>query len=233
MTANSALRVSEIFHSLQGEGPNAGQPCSFLRLSGCNLTCSWCDSKYTWDFENYDIRQEVKHLAIEEVVTELADTSHLVITGGEPLLQHKRLSVLLDALDAKRPNIFVEVETNGTVLPGAALGARVNQWNVSAKLSSAGDPLSKRIVPQALQAFGSRENAFLKLVVQHDADLEEATQLVETLRWPTSRVLLMPQARTGAELSALTPWVVNACIARGYRYSPRLHIAIWGERRGV
>ncbi|MEN9577020.1 MAG: hypothetical protein RJA70_29 [Pseudomonadota bacterium] len=233
MASTESLRVSEIFHSLQGEGPNAGTPCSFLRLADCNLSCAWCDSSYTWNFEKYDRETEVKQLSVTEVAEQLAPCNHLVITGGEPLLQQKRIPLLLQALDSKRAGRCVEVETNGTLLPNDALWARINQWNVSPKLGNAKDPLSRRILRPTLSVFSASDRAYLKLVVESDEDLSEARELVDALNWPKSRVLLMPQARTPAELAALSPWVAAACIANGFRYSPRLHIALWGERRGV
>ncbi len=228
----TTLRVSEIFHSLQGEGTNVGVPCSFLRLAGCNLSCGWCDSKYTWDFDNYDYDTEVSELSLDQIAEQLRLTTHLVITGGEPMLQHKRLPPLLSALKARTPQLFVEMETNGTLAPTAAL-ADVDQWNVSPKLGHAGDPLSRRLVRPALQAFRQQPNALLKFVVEAESDLEEIAQIVAQLDWPKKRVLLMPQARTPAELNERLAWLAGRCVSAGYRLSPRLHIEIWGDRRGV
>lgn len=226
------LRISEIFDSVQGEGPSAGTPCRFVRLIGCNLTCAWCDSKYTWDFEHYDYDEECKEWSLPNLAEALAGPGRLVITGGEPLLQHRRLAELLPMLDARGPRPFIEIETNGTLAPNSLL-ERVDQWNVSPKLSHGGDPLSRRIFPAALARLRDTGKAYLKLVLQDAGDLAEVQRLVESVNWPKDRMYLMAQGRTQQELNAREKWVVETCVAEGYRFSPRLHVQIWGDRRGV
>lgn len=226
------LRVSEVFESVQGEGPSTGKPCLFIRLAHCNLTCTWCDTKYTWDFANYDYAHEVSLVPVQELARRVqsAASGHVVLTGGEPLLQQRSLVPLLAALD---PGIGIEVETNGTVLPLPALAARVDQWNVSPKLAHAGDRRSLRIRPDALAALRDTARAWLKLVVFTAADLQEIAELVAAVRWPGERVLLMPQAATRDELRARLPEVQAWATERGYGCSTRLHIELWGGRRGV
>jgi organic radical activating enzyme len=228
----AALRVSEVFESVQGEGPNTGTPCLFIRLAHCNLTCAWCDTKYTWDFANYDYASEVRVVPVSELARRVqgAASAHLVITGGEPLLQQRRLVELCAALD---PGVFIEVETNGTVPPLPALSARIDQWNVSPKLAHAGDEQSLRIRPAALTAFRDTGRAWLKLVVDSAADLVEIAELVSQLNWPKNRVLLMPQAATRDELGARFPEVQSWAAERGFGCSTRLHVELWGGRRGV
>lgn len=230
--AEPVLRVSEVFESVQGEGPSTGKPCVFIRLAHCNLTCTWCDTKYTWDFARYDYAREVQIVPVRELVSRVqsAPSRHLVITGGEPLLQQRTLASLCAQLD---PDIHVEVETNGTVSPAASLQARVDQWNVSPKLSHAGDRKSLRIRPEALTTFRDTGRAWLKLVVCAPSDLDEVAALVAELGWPTARVLLMPQATTADTLRASLPDVERWAAERGYGFSTRLHIELWGSRRGV
>ena len=105
------MQVNEIFKSIQGEGPNFGKPAIFLRTAQCNLKCTWCDTKYTWDWENYDFTTEVKEMTIDEIKKSITDLKikHLVITGGEPLLQQDDLADLLSFL---KPDFYVELETN-------------------------------------------------------------------------------------------------------------------------
>ncbi|HMJ12544.1 MAG TPA: radical SAM protein [Polyangiaceae bacterium] len=235
-TANTAepspLRVSELFESVQGEGPSTGKPCLFIRLAHCNLTCSWCDTKYTWDFRNYDYAREVSLWPVAALAARAlnARNRQLVITGGEPLLQQRGLVALCARLD---PDLYIEVETNGTVPPLPALLARINQWNVSPKLANAGDRRSLRIRPSALGVFRETERAWLKLVVTSHDDLLEVKGLVEELSWPAGRVLLMPQATTSSELRDRLPEVSNWAAQRGYGVSTRLHIELWGGRRGI
>ncbi len=228
------LKLSELFSSIQGEGPSAGEPSVFLRLAQCNLHCVWCDTKYTWDFRSYRFEDEVRTLDVPSVARQLSDLSgnRLVITGGEPLLQQEELIELLRHLDESARR-FVEVETNGTILPHAALAERIDQWNVSPKLANAGDPERLRLKPEVLAAFGRTGRAFLKLVIEADADADEAEALVESLGWPRDRTLLMAQASTRETLRERGPLIAAAALSRNFRYSPRLHVERWNGARGT
>jgi len=227
-----ALKVSEIFESLQGEGVSSGAPCIFVRLAQCNLHCTWCDTKYTWDFERYRYEDEVHEQPVGEValIVNQAPSRRLVLTGGEPLLQQRALREFFARL---APDISVEVETNGTIVPEPAALSRVNQWNVSPKLANAGDPEAFRIRPDALVALRDSQRAYLKLVVNGDQDLAEADALVQRFAWPSDRVSLMPQATDREQLRARSFEVAEAARARSYRFSSRLHLELWGGRRGT
>jgi organic radical activating enzyme len=228
----TTLKLSEIFESLQGEGASVGAPTMFVRLAQCNLHCSWCDTKYTWDFEHYNYDEEVREQSPEDVARTVnaSSTRRVVLTGGEPMLQQHALAAFFALL---APDIVVEVETNGTILPKSATLARVNQWNVSPKLSNAGDPEAIRLRPAVLSALRDAPASYLKLVLHGDADYVEAEALVEQLAWPRDRVLFMPQASNREELRSRSPQVAEAARARGVRFSPRLHLELWGGRRGV
>jgi organic radical activating enzyme len=230
--AQPPLLVSEIFESVQGEGVSAGAPAVFLRLARCNLHCRYCDTRYTWDFERYRFEDEVHERSVADVAAELAQstTGRLIVTGGEPMMQQRALAVLLGALSTAT---FVEVETNGTLAPDAALAERVDQWNVSPKLSNGGDPEGLRIRPAALAALLATERAYLKLVVGNTADVVEAEALVAGSGWPRERVLLMPEAANRAELAERSGFVREAALVRGFRASPRLHVERWDGARGV
>src|SRR6478609_1785625 len=226
------LKVSEIFESLQGEGVSTGAPCVFVRLAQCNLHCSWCDTKYTWDFEHYRYEDEVREQSAAEVAqgVNAATSRRLVLTGGEPLLQQRALKELFARL---APDIAVEVETNGMIVPEAAALSRVNQWNVSPKLANAGDPEQFRIRPEALTTLRDSGRAYLKLVVNGEPDFAEADALVARLAWPSERVLFMPEAANREQLRARSFAVAEAARARSYRFSSRLHLELWGGRRGT
>jgi 7-carboxy-7-deazaguanine synthase len=229
---NDTLKLSELFVSLQGEGPSLGKPCAFLRLAGCNLHCRFCDTKYTWDFQTYRYQDEVRVRAITEVADEIVATgqSRLVITGGEPLIQRRALERLLALLPA---TFVVEVETNGTFSPGDALAARVDQWNVSPKLENGGDPRAARVVPAALAALVATGRAYLKFVLDDPRDADEALSLARELGVANERVLFMAQATTRDELRRSSPLVAAEALARGVGYSHRLHVELWGGRRGT
>jgi organic radical activating enzyme len=222
----------EIFHSLQGEGPTIGTPAVFLRLAQCNLACSWCDTSYTWDWQHYDYDKEVVSLnatEAEERILEL-DCRHLVITGGEPLLQQRELAPLVAAL--KERGFYCEVETNGTIVPLPDLAEKIDQWNVSPKLATSGNPLERRELPSVLEVFSQLPNAYFKFVIVEPGDIEEVCALRTRYGLPGERIILMPEGRTAAVIQGRSPWVSEACVREGFRFSTRLHILLWGDQRG-
>lgn len=231
-SASDVLRLSEIFDSLQGEGVNVGKPCRFVRLALCNLHCHYCDTKYTWDFEHFDYEREVRQASLQSVVQQLSEApaGHVVVTGGEPLLQQRALAKVLERVPAE---LFIEIETNGTRVPLPSLLARVNQWNVSPKLASAGDSEALRIRPDALVALRDSGRAYLKLVVKSEQDRDEAEALRERFGFARERTLLMPEASTPEELHARSPEVAAWSQALSVRFSSRLHVTLWGGRRGT
>ena len=225
----------EIFHSLQGEGATAGTPSVFLRLATCNLSCTWCDTKYTWDFGdlgNYDYDEEVVSLSEEEVQSRIISygCTHLVITGGEPLIQQSALAPLTTSL--KELGFFCEVETNGTLTPLPEMVEGVSQWNVSPKLRNSGNRPTRREVPEALVAFRQLDTAYFKFVVVEPADADEVDAIVKRYVIPPERVILMPEGVTAKAIDERGKWVAMTCAERGYRFSTRLHILLWGDERG-
>lgn len=231
-SGGDVLRLSEVFDSLQGEGVNMGKPCRFVRLALCNLHCRYCDTKYTWDFEHFDYAAEVHEASLGSLVEQLsaAPGGHVVITGGEPLLQQRALAKILERVS---PQLFIEIETNGTRVPLPSLRQRVDQWNVSPKLSSAGDSEALRIRPDALAALRDTGRAYLKLVVQSESDRDEAEGLRERFGFARERTLFMPEATTPEQLAARSPEVAAWSQALSVRFSSRLHVALWGGRRGT
>jgi 7-carboxy-7-deazaguanine synthase len=151
------------------------------------------------------------------------------VTGGEPLLQTPAIERLLERL---APEIAVEVETNGTLAPSRALSQRVDQWNVSPKLSHSGEAPARRLKPAALGALLATERAYLKLVVRSEADRDEVEGLLRLSEWPRDRVYLMPEATSpDAHLERAVP-VAALCEELRVRFSPRLHVLLWGGERG-
>jgi 7-carboxy-7-deazaguanine synthase len=228
------FKVSELFASIQGEGPSAGAASIFLRLAQCNLHCRWCDTKYTWDWSAYRFEDEARVESVVAVARRVSEFSgnRLVVTGGEPLLQEDALVELFRLLDAER-RLAIEVETNGTIAPNDALAERVDQWNVSPKLANSGDPERLRLRPEVLSAFRKTGRAFLKLVVESPADADEAEALVRSVDWPRNCVLLMAQAATRETLAERGPLVLTDALRRGFGYSPRLHVERWNGARGT
>lgn len=231
-TPSDRLLVSEIFESVQGEGVSLGLPSVFLRLAHCNLRCGWCDTKYTWDWNTYDIRKEVHEFGFDQAISALQQLRprNLVVTGGEPLLQQAALAGLLGRLGQGWTS---EVETAGTLVPDTRLTAAITRWNVSPKLENSGNPTDKRLRPEALRTFAALPNVYFKFVVAAAADITEVSGLVACFNLPSERVMLMPEATQAEQLNELAQSLVEACIQHGYRLGYRLHVALWGDRRGV
>lgn len=240
----------EIFHTLQGEGPSAGCPAVFIRASRCNLHCVWCDTDHTWNFvgtpwpHRKDSEPGYSKIRKDEATVETTPAEaarailafscpRVVITGGEPLLQQDAFLAVIEAVRAGLPGCAFEVETNGTRLPSPAFGAAVDQFNVSPKLANSGVPEAQRLVPEVLAHFAASPKAWFKFVVARPEDLVEIRSLATRHRMPPERVLLMPEGRDPAALDRTAAWLANACRDLGYRYADRLHVRLWGDRRGV
>ena len=225
------MKISEIFKSIQGEGTNAGKPSIFLRTAECNLKCTWCDTKYTWDWKNFDYSKEVKEISIKEIreIIERFHLRHLVITGGEPLMQQDDLAELLVFL---KPEFYVEIETNGTILPNNALSALVDQWNVSPKTKNSGNPLEMCEDNECYAFFSKQKNCYFKYVVENKDDLMEIHHLMKKHRLEKNRVLLMTQAATKEELLERESNVFLMSKENDLGFSPRIHVTKWGNQRG-
>jgi organic radical activating enzyme len=227
------MKVSEIFCSIQGEGLNAGKQAVFLRMALCNLACEWCDTKYTWDWENYEYGREVKEMSIEQVRMDLLKhgVKHLVLTGGEPMLQQRELLPLLESL--KGVGFFIEVETNGTVIPADQMIEFIDQWNVSPKLENSGNSSPSREKPESYRFFNHLPNALFKYVICTAEDLKEVETLAERHSIPRSKIMLMPQARTKEDLAERSRWLKDVAGHMRYLFSTRMQIELWGDKRGV
>jgi 7-carboxy-7-deazaguanine synthase len=239
----------EIFASLQGEGPSAGRPSLFLRLSRCNLACVWCDTAYTWNFAGRAAGETRPHrdgttyeraanqltLPEAEVAARLLALpgDRLVVTGGEPLLQAPALARLLALLRAERPGLHVEVETNGTVAPPPALDALVDQYNVSPKLAQSGNPAALALPPERLSHWAAEPRAFFKFVVAGPEDVAEVRALQQRHAIAGERLFLMPEGTGTDVLGERLRWLAPVCLAHGWRLTDRLHIHLYGDTRGT
>ncbi|MFB3829374.1 MAG: 7-carboxy-7-deazaguanine synthase QueE [Bryobacteraceae bacterium] len=221
------MKIAEVFYSLQGEGGLIGTPSVFVRVSGCNLRCSWCDTPYaSWEPEGAG-------MTIQQIV-EAVDAHpgrHVVITGGEPMIMPE-IVPLTEALGGRH----ITIETAGTVFAPVACGL----MSISPKLSNstpegrwAAQHERLRIQPEVLRRLMAAYEYQLKFVVARPQDIDELRELVKTLAAETSRVILMPEGRNAAILRERGQWVAEICKREGFRYSPRLHVDLWGNRRGV
>jgi 7-carboxy-7-deazaguanine synthase len=228
------MRISEIFYSIQGEGRLSGAPSVFIRTSGCNLRCVWCDTPYTsWSPDG-------KEMTLDEILhaIESYPLDHVVLTGGEPLLslEIEDLSVRL-----KTAGAHVTIETAATIFKPVSC----DLVSMSPKLSNS-TPWQKqngrfaamhdqhRLNYNVVQQFIDSYDYQLKFVVDREQDFAEVRQIVDALKnVDTSRVLIMAQARNRRQLHQKSRWIVELCKKFGYGYSPRLHIELYGNRRGV
>ena len=225
------LKLSEIFYSLQGEGIDVGKPAVFIRTALCNLSCGWCDTKYTWDWNNYDYDREVSEMSVAEIQEQISgfDTKHCIITGGEPLIQQTKLIPLLSSL--KSNGYFIEVETNGTILPSNMIERFVDRWNVSPKLRNSSNLKQNREVQACLEYFATNSKAYIKFVISSRSDITEVMTLIGKYLFKRQRIILMPEGNSAAEIIEKSKWLAEICLKNGYRLSIRLHTLIWSGIR--
>lgn len=222
------LVVSEVFGpTFQGEGPSIGRTAAFVRLGRCNLACTWCDTPYTWDWSRHDPAVELAERTVDDVLGEvdaMGPVELLVVTGGEPLLQQSRLVPLLRG--AAERGLRVEVETAGTLAPVDEVVALVDRFNVSPKLANSGNPAERRHRPEVLQAFAATGKAVFKFVVRDVSELDEVAAFGVEPVW------VMPEGTDAVGLTERMQALAPAVLARGWRLTPRLHVLLWGDRRG-
>jgi 7-carboxy-7-deazaguanine synthase len=221
----------EIFYSVQGEGTNIGTPAVFLRLALCNLKCSWCDTRYTWDWQTFNKQLVVSELSLSKIKDQITayKCRHLVITGGEPLIQQISLFKLLTMFQNKA--FSIEIETNGTITPIDGLIKFVDQWNISPKLESSGNPINMREVAKTYECFTSLTSSYFKFVIQTERDLNEVQTLVNRYHIANNKIILMPEATNKKTLITRSKWLVDICKEQDYRFSTRLQILLWDNAR--
>ncbi|MGN3973939.1 7-carboxy-7-deazaguanine synthase QueE [Tsuneonella sp. SYSU-LHT278] len=231
----------EIFASLQGEGPSAGKPCSFIRLSRCNLACVWCDTAYTWHFSEderphrggrtFDRKANQVSLTPLEAARAIdrLPPRRLVVTGGEPLLQAPALGEMASLL----PDHAIEVETNGTVEPASRFDAFVEQYTVSPKLAHSGNAAALALLPERLAAWAADPRAVFKFVIAAPGDVTQVLALQAGFGIEPGRIFLMPEGTRSATLREREQWLAPLCVEHGFRLSDRLHIHLYGDTRGT
>lgn len=221
------LVVSECFGpTFQGEGPSLGRRAGFLRLGRCNLACSFCDTRYTWDWDTHDPATELHHAHPDDLAAQLRamDVPLVVVTGGEPLLQQTHLGPLL----AQLQGMDIEIETAGTLPPDPTITDLVTRFNVSPKLANSGNPAERRYKPDVLRAFEATGKAIFKFVVTDD--FTEVDIVVADNR--LTNVWIMPEGTDGPTVIERTHALAAPTAERGWNLTTRLHVLLWGNERG-
>lgn len=223
------MKIAELFYSLQGEGSLVGVPSVFVRTSGCNLRCAWCDTPYTsWQPEGTD-------LPLAQILDEVRahPAHHVVVTGGEPMIAPEIIPLTEQLRDA---GLHITIETAGTVFKPVAC----DLMSISPKLanSTPEGPFRAqherlRIQPEVLAELAARYDYQLKFVIANPEDVAEARQIVNSLGAAPFRVILMPEGVDPVVLRERSIWLAEICKEEGYRFSPRLHVDLWGSKRGV
>jgi 7-carboxy-7-deazaguanine synthase len=227
------MKISEIFYSIQGEGMLMGVPSVFVRTSGCNLRCVWCDTPYTsWSPEGSD-------LTVDEILecVRKYPAKHAVVTGGEPMIAPDiiRLTERIRHL-----GLHVTIETAGTVYHPVAC----DLISISPKLENskphereggkwAAQHERLRYQPEILKQLMTEYEYQLKFVVASPDDMTEIAKILTDVSADRGRVVLMPEGTTPEAIRERAPWLTEICKREGFRYSPRMHIDLWGNRRGV
>jgi len=227
------VKISEIFYSVQGEGSLVGVPSVFVRTSGCNLRCTWCDTPYTsWNPEGADE-------TLESILAQVRSfgAKHVVVTGGEPMIAPQIVPL---TNELHQMGLHITIETAGTVVQPVAC----DLMSISPKLRNS-SPVDRdggrwfaqhertRYQPEVLKSLLSGYQHQVKFVVVDPADLTEIQQMQQELAISAENIVLMAEGTDASTLHNRALWLVNVCKEHGYRFSPRLHVDLWGARRGV
>ncbi len=226
------IPVSEIFYSIQGEGKFAGHPSVFLRVGGCNMKCpgfgeKGCDSFYAVDGA---YRSEWKGMSVEEIKKEIKKylkfKPHLVITGGEPMLFYEKLYPLIKWFEG-----LITIETNTTINVDFEKFPKFKKvvFAMSVKLSNSGELYEKRIKEEVIKKYAANKGSFFKFVIDRDLN-DEIKEITEGI---DNEIYCMPLGASKEELEKNAPFVFEFCLKHGYCYSDRIHIRLFGKKKGV
>ena len=223
------MKIAEIFYSIQGEGSLLGVPSVFVRTSGCNLRCSWCDTPYTsWNPEGQEF-------SLDTILEEVGEypARYVVVTGGEPMIAPG----IVDLTERLRAHgLHITIETAGTVFAPVAC----DLMSISPKLANstpedrwAAQHDRLRFQPEVLQKLMNAYDYQLKFVVAQPEDLDEIEGVLNRIKADRGKVILMPEGVEPSVLHERGVWLAEIAKRHGFRFSPRLHVELWGNRRGI
>ncbi len=215
------INLNECFKSIQGEGQSLGMPILFIRLSGCNLRCNFCDTTYHTDIKYTEITPELDKL--------LQENKEWCITGGEPLLQQDEISNLIEKYNPRH----IEIETNGTIAPFPDLYRNSIQWNISPKNPDHNEV--KNIKYNFLSFIGRQLSTDynIKFVYSNKEDEKFIEDILDKYNLDENNIYIMPEGATRKEQDDNMKDVIDYCIKNNFNFSPRLHVLVWDSKKGV
>lgn len=233
---NTSFLVNEIYSCLQGEGPNLGVPSTLVRFQICNLRCSWCDTAYTHTLKSDSLRNDYR-MDLNTLIAKIKSfkEKHLILTGGEPTLQN--LGLVMRALGNQ---YSAEVESNGTRIPHKQIPSFLEsdydlmQWNISPKFSNANETLIEESMQHWSNLSKTHQQIFFKFVVRQaffEIDISNILSIIKQYKIQNDRVYLMAEGISVESQIGKTE-LADTCMKYGFRYTPRLHILLFGNRRG-
>jgi len=232
---NDRLRISEQFYSLQGEGITMGVPSVFVRLQACNIVCDgeWvCDTIEVW--KTGDTTPVMNWVVdLKKWIPQLKKGAHLIFTGGEPLLQQKAIVFAINYFKRVwgfKP--FIEIETNGTLMPDDDFIESVDLINCSFKLKNSGVREDRRIKIDVLKKINTT-NSIFKIVVGSKEDYKEARKIFDEVGIENKNIWLMPPGDNQKEIDKKSQITSQICIEEGINFSSRLQVVLWNKTTGV
>ena len=245
----SKVKISELFYSIQGEGKRTGSPSFFIRTNHCNLRCKFsggnlCDTSYTSWFPND--KKNLGDVEIDFILNEykIINCGDVVITGGEPTMYADELKILCKKLKNFNKNVFITIETNGTYFDDFV--KYVDLMSISPKLRSSVPFTTEfekmheknRINIKVLKKYNSlkkknKTDIQWKFVFTDSSDIDEIKNLQSKVGFGNKDIYLMPEGVTESDLKKNRLKTIEACKKFNFNYTDRIHILVWGNKRGT
>lgn len=239
------LAISEVFYSIQGEGKTVGIPSVFVRLGGCNLMCGGMGTQFDgelhneaeWRCDSVEVWMKAQSKDFNEILPEdcveaIKNNAHVILTGGEPMMQQKGLEEFIRYVkDNINPDPFFEVETNGTIMPSEFLLSEIQLWNCSPKLRNSGMDNAMTFKPDVIEKLNTT-NSIFKFVVNKEKEWTEIKNHYLPII-DKNKIYLMPAGENQELLELNKERVVELAKNNYLNFTTRLHIDIWNKKTGV
>lgn len=222
------MQLVEVFYSIQGEGKSTGVPCIFVRVAGCNLRCKWCDTKYSYSGKKVSIEDVAER--IKYYLKKYPMCDRIVFTGGEPLLQEEDVYEVMRNLSMFGRKLNYEIETNGTIAPFMKFKQVSEYWGT---LTFNVSPKKEHVDMKVLEWIVKDFDYIFKFVVESKQNYKRWVSIIKEFKLNKDKVFLMPEGITDTAVRKKAKWIVKLCLEDGYRFTPRLHIWLYGKKRGV